>query len=274
MEEGGIGGTGRRGSGGCSEGVTEPTGVLVETAAADVGVQAPAADVTCGMAVRSLFPAPFSAAETLTISTAGCTRLGVPDLFWNFDVFALARTLGDPSVPVPNNTGSPYEMDDGGAVTVRLAEAFPASYANVSSTEAGSRLLLLPGIDSRDSQEVQVQLWRFTSGTMSGSITAANLRGNPAACAVKASLSNLERNTAYHLYYNYDEPVPTLIASGQSTKRGTLSISGQLSKVEFAGKELGRFFVTEVPLYTGTGDFGGSTRMLLFSGKLTATRCT
>jgi len=42
-----------------------------------------------------------------------------------------------------------------------VTRAFAGSYADVGSIQVGSRLLLLPGTGS---QEVQVQLWRFTRG--------------------------------------------------------------------------------------------------------------
>jgi len=265
---------------GCSEGVTGPTGgvaLLTESAAHGQSrvVPSTSADVTCtGAAESSLFPAPFLTTEKVTLSTAGCTSLNVSGLRWNFDVLGLARTVDNTvdTITVANDDpASPYLIDNGGDVEVTRVSK--GSYADIGSTEAGSTLLL-SGSSGPAAVEVQLQFWRFTAGTMSGSVTATNLRGNPAACAVKASLSDLERNTAYYLYYNYDERAPTLIASGQSTKRGTLSVSGQLSKAEFDTKELGRFFVTSQPLYTGLGPFSGSSRMLLFSGKLTASRCT
>jgi hypothetical protein len=268
---------------GCSDSFTAPVDAAVDTpdvavlsrgAASGPGVLIPSIDADCNSSgAFQKFPAAFADEGTLTLTTAGCVSLGVPDLFWNFDRYGLERTEGGSleAITTASAVLQPYDMDDGGQVVVTTRLPPSGSYKDVTDFNFSSRMLLNA---SPGGQDIEINLWRYTRSTrVGGSITATNLRGNPATCTVKASLSNLTRDGFYYLYYNYDNEAPMLIASGRATRRGTLSMSGPLSKAEFGAKELDRFFVTESPLYIGTGPFTAATGMRIFEGKLSAARC-
>lgn len=222
--------------------------------------------VICGNLEPLYFPIPFDLISPIEVHLNGCSEK------------SYAVTI-DPQYVVQVN-GAPAEggnratpLSDDNTISVRFAEKL--SYQNIGVTF--SSILGFRVLDKDPFAPFHVlnfSPWRYNGGAFSGSITAVNVRrGDTSLCAITARLGDLERETDYYLYYNFDNEVPTLIASGKTTRRGTVSLSGQISKAEYGSQESQRFFVTTAPLYVGTGPFTGATAMRLFDGKLSTNRC-
>jgi hypothetical protein len=143
----------------------------------------------------------------------------------------------DAAVDTPNVEA---DCTDSGAFQ-KIPTAF-AEGGTLTLTTAGCRSLGVPGL-LRNFERFGLE--RTSGGLLAAITTATDVRGNPATCTVKASLSNLSSDmTSYYLYYKDDNEAPMLW-----------------------------FFVTKTPLYVGTGPFPTATGMRIFEGKLSAARC-